>query len=273
MELEGVKKSKIVDSSFLPGELMTIKSRLFHVAIFAVAMAWVEAAVVLYLRVLVDRLQPYQADPLPHFGGLGGAEIIREAATLAMLLSVGWLAGTNRRTRLAYGAFAFGVWDIFYYVFLVPLTGWPVSLLDWDILFLIPFPWWGPVIAPVFISLILIAGGVLTILVERHRVPVHPRGFMWLAAAFGIGLNLYAFMADSISAYLRGLENAWEILPKNFDWPVFLTGAFLMLAPVLDMAGRTLFHAGRDGRDFSPSKNFHEKTVPLNTTNSNIPLN
>ncbi|MGB7539166.1 MAG: hypothetical protein WBM17_11565, partial [Anaerolineales bacterium] len=220
---------------------MTVKSRLLHVAIFAMAMAWVEASVVLYLRVLVDRLQPYQADPLPHFGGLGGAEVIREAATLVMLLSVGGLAGTNLRTRLAYGAFAFGVWDIFYYVFLVPLTGWPASLWDWDILFLIPFPWWGPVIAPVAISLIMIAGGVLVILTERRRAPVRPREWMWLAAAAGTGLNLYAFMADSIGGYLRGLENGWEILPKHFDWPVFLTGALLMLAPVLDMAGRILF--------------------------------
>jgi hypothetical protein len=225
---------------------MTVKSRLFHVAIFAVAMAWVEAAVVLYLRVLVDRLQPYQVDPLPHFGGLGGAEIIREAATLGMLLSVGWLAGTSLRTRLAYGAFAFGVWDIFYYIFLVPLSGWPASLWDWDILFLIPFPWWGPVIAPIFISLIMIAGGMLTILTERHRAPVHPWGWMWLAAVVGIGLNLYAFMADSISGYLRGLENAWEILPKNFNWPIFLTGALLMLAPVFDMTVKTLIHSGRD---------------------------
>ncbi len=225
---------------------MTVRSRLVHVAIFAAAMAWVEAAVVLYLRVLVDRLQPYQADPLPHFGGLGGAEVVREAATLTMLLAVGWLAGTNLRTRLAYGTFAFGVWDILYYVFLVPLTGWPASLLDWDILFLIPFPWWGPVIAPVGISLMMIAGGLLTIRIDRQARPVHPRGWMWLAAAAGVGLNLYAFMADSINGFLRGSENAWEILPANFDWPVFLAGTVLMLVPVLDMAGRILVRSGKD---------------------------
>lgn len=242
---------------------MTVKSRLFHVAIFAVAMAWVEAAVVLYLRVLVDRLQPYQSNPLPHFGGLGGPEIIREAATLAMLLSVGWLAGTNLRTRLAYGAFAFGAWDIFYYVFLVPLTGWPASLFDWDILFLIPFPWWGPVIAPVSISLILIAGGVLTILAERRSAPIRPRGWMWLAAAMGIGLALYAFMADSINGYPRSFEGAWNILPKNFDWPVFLAGAFLMLVPVFHLAGKTVRQPVRDVLYPSGTEKIRGKRIPL----------
>ena len=28
-------------------------------------------------------------------------------------------------------------------------AGWPETVLDWDILFLLPLPWWGPVIAPV----------------------------------------------------------------------------------------------------------------------------
>jgi hypothetical protein len=54
---------------------------------------------------------------------------------------------------------AFGVWDIFYYVFLKVLTGWPHSLMDWDILFLLPLPWWGPVIAPVSIAVLMILWG------------------------------------------------------------------------------------------------------------------
>jgi hypothetical protein len=219
---------------------MMIKSRLFHVAFFAVAMAWVEAAVVLYLRVLVDRLQPYQADPLPHFGGLGGAEIIREAATLAMLLAAGWLAGTNPRTRLAYGAFAFGVWDIFYYIFLIPLTGWPASLLDWDILFLIPLPWWGPVIAPVGISMLMITGGILMILLDRSGHPACLSNWMWLPALLGMGLVLYVFMAEAINASGRGMARAWEVLPVQFNWIAFLAGYGLMAVPVVDMARRAV---------------------------------
>src|SRR5436190_21802667 len=113
-------------------------SRWSVVALFATAMAWVESAVVYYLRTMFNRIEPHQAHPLPLIGGLGPAELVREAATLIMLLMVGILAGRTWRARLAYSALAFGVWDIFYYVFLKVMCGWPHSLLDWDILFLLP---------------------------------------------------------------------------------------------------------------------------------------
>jgi hypothetical protein len=145
---------------------------------FATAMAWVEAAVVFYLRSMMDRLEPYQPDPLPALGGFGSVELPREFATLVMLFTAGWLAGRTWRARLGYAAIAFGVWDIFYYVFLKVMCGWPHSLLDWDILFLLPLPWWGPVLAPILISLLLIAWGTFA-----SRCPGalrvhggHPRG-------------------------------------------------------------------------------------------------
>jgi hypothetical protein len=217
---------------------MAVKSRLINVSVFAVAMAWVEAAVVLDLRVLVGRLQPYQTDPLPHFGGLGGVEIVREAATLAMLLAAGWLAGEKTRSRLAYSAFAFGVWDIFYYVFLIPLTGWPASLLDWDILFLIPLPWWGPVIAPIGISALLIVGGILAILLERSGRPACFSNWVWLPVPVGTGLVLYAFMTDAVGVSLVDSARAWNVLPVHFHWVAFLAGYLLMAVPVAEMARR-----------------------------------
>jgi len=88
------------------------------VVVFAIAMAWVEAATVYDLRVMVDRLNPYQADPLPMRGAVGPVELVREAATLVMLLAAGALAGRTWRTRLGYASIAFGIWDSFYYVFL-----------------------------------------------------------------------------------------------------------------------------------------------------------
>ena len=105
---------------------------------FGMAMAWVEAATVVYLRTLVGRIDPHQPNPLPVQGQLGEVELVREAATLIMLAGAGWLAGTNWRARLGYGVMAFGIWDIWYYIFLRQMTGWPSSLLDWDVLFLIP---------------------------------------------------------------------------------------------------------------------------------------
>ena len=77
-------------------------------------------------------------------------------ATLLMIATLGLLAGSTWRRRAGYAAIAFGAWDIFYYVFLRLISGWPRTLLDWDILFLLPLPWWGPVLAPVSIALVMI---------------------------------------------------------------------------------------------------------------------
>ena len=118
------------------------------VAAFAIAMAWVEAASVFYIRALVDRIEPYQANPLPINEALSNVELWREASTLVMIAALGLLAGRTWRRRAGYAALAFGIWDICYYVFLRLISGWPRTLLDWDVLFLLPLPWWGPVLAP-----------------------------------------------------------------------------------------------------------------------------
>src|SRR5712672_793800 len=140
---------------------MNNRSRWLVVVTYAAAMAWVESAVVFYLRTMINRIEPYQVNPLPQIGGLGLAEMVREAATMVMLLTVGVLAGRNWRSRLGYTALAFGVWDILYYVFLRVMCGWPRTPFDWDILFLLPLPWWGPVWAPVSIALVMILWGTL----------------------------------------------------------------------------------------------------------------
>src|SRR6059036_1794537 len=171
------------------------------VATYAAAMAWVESAVVYYLRTMIDRIEPHQPNPLPIIGGLGKAEMLREAATMLMLLMVGVLAGRTWRARLGYTAIAFGVWDIFYYVFLRVLCGWPHSLFDWDILFLLPLPWWGPVLAPVSIALLMIAWGALvTARPARSRALSAASRFSWRASGTGAALALYVFMADSLHA-------------------------------------------------------------------------
>src|SRR5262249_44597649 len=81
--------------------------RWLTVVLYAMAMAWVESAVVYYLRTMVDRIEPYQPNPLPIVGKFGTAEIVREAATLMMLLTVGILAGRTWRSRIGYSAIAF----------------------------------------------------------------------------------------------------------------------------------------------------------------------
>src|SRR5580765_4259417 len=194
---------------------MTNSKRWLTVVTYAIAMAWVESAVVYYLRTMFNRIIPYQEHPLPLIGGLGPAELVREAATLVMLLTVGILAGRGWRSRLGYAAIAFGVWDIFYYIFLKVLCGWPHSLWDWDILFLLPLPWWGPVLAPVSIALLMVLSGTL--------VSTWPTGGShssewksWCLNFIGVGLALYLFMADSMRVAGDGVNALRTMLPASF---------------------------------------------------------
>jgi hypothetical protein len=198
--------------------------RWLTVVTFATAMAWVESAVVYYLRTHIDRIEPHQPQPLPIIGGLGPVELVREAATLVMLFTVGMLAAKTWRAR-------FGLWDIFYYVFLKMMCGWPHSLLDWDILFLLPLPWWGPVLAPVMISVLMIFWGTTAALFENKPAATAPTWKAYALCFCGCVLALYTFMVDAIHARHGGVSAIRDVLPVTFNWPLFLIGYALMTAP------------------------------------------
>ena len=230
------------------------------VVVFAIAMAWVESAVVYYLRTMINRIEPYQPNPLPVIGGLGPAEMVREAATLIMLFTVGVLAGRTWRSRLGYSAVAFGVWDIFYYVFLKVMCGWPNSLLDWDILFLLPLPWWGPVLAPVLIALLMIGWGTLASRYGRVRVPVASSVTAWGVAAIGAVLALGLFMADSLRVADGGVNAIRVVLPQHFNWWLFLVALALMATPLLDFSRRLLQRGPRTAELTSTALSGEEPT-------------
>ena len=211
--------------------MITEKKHWLIVFLFAVAMAWVESALVVDLRTLVDRLEPYQPNPLPFLPKLGEVELVREIATLVMLFIVGWLAGQAWPKRWGYALLAFGVWDILYYVFLKIMVDWPHSLLDWDILFLLPLPWWGPVIAPVLIAALMIACGTLMTQFENIR----PSRRAWLFNLSGCLLALLVFMADALRAVDGGVEALRQVLPVWFNWPVFIIALVLMAVPIIEM--------------------------------------
>jgi hypothetical protein len=206
--------------------------RLWWVGLFAVAMAYVESAVVVYLRKAFDIVDLVR-DAIPLPGVYGPIELGREAATMAMLLSVGWLAGRTLQARLGFAAFAFSVWDIAYYFWLWVFIGWPASLLDWDVLFLIPLPWWGPVISPMLIAGLLATAGALAVVADERGRAVR---FTWRALiVVGLGalLALYAFMADAIAALPGGLEAIISVKPSVFQWPIYAAGLVLMGVPVI----------------------------------------
>jgi hypothetical protein len=187
--------------------------------VYAIAMAYVESAVVVYLRALYyPQGFAFPLAPMPP--GMAAVEIGREAATLAMLLGVAMLAGTGRWERFLAFCVSFGVWDIFYYVWLWLLLQWPPSLLAWDVLFLIPVPWIGPVLAPVLVSIALVVGGVVLLRRGARGEPYTfalPLRVLLLAGAL---LVLASFMLDFRVALSR-------MDPPPFRWGLFGAGLSL----------------------------------------------
>jgi hypothetical protein len=194
-------------------------------------MAYLEAAVVVYLRAVLGITDITAIDV--SLGPYGPVEIGREAATMVMLTTVGWIAGRHAKERWAYGLFAFGIWDIAYYAWLKLFIDWPSSLLGWDLLFLIPLPWWGPVLAPASIAVLVCTATVLAV-VRMERGQRLRITLVRLATAFGGGLlALYIFMSDAIRALLAGPVD-WDALrPTPFRWPLFLVALALMAVPTL----------------------------------------
>jgi len=201
--------------------------RFLWVSVYAVAMAYLEAAVVVYLRALLHIDLTHVS--LGHYFNI---EVGREAATIVMLVAVGWVAGRELQDRLAYGAFAFGLWDIWYYIWLAVLVGWPETLFDWDILFLIPLRWWGPVLSPVLVALLLCIVGIFVIVRIEQRDKVEFTTARLVALALGGLLALYVFMADAIGALMRG-NMGWDGRPSTFKWPLFLLAIVLIAVPGL----------------------------------------
>lgn len=141
---------------------------------FALAFGFVEAAVVVYLRAAVGLLPGYQqgtfadvrqlssdyqqALSIAHFPHvLISIELLRETATIAMLVCVALLAARGARERWACFFWAFAVWDITYYAGLWSIVRWPSSLKTVDVLFLIPTPWIAQVWYPLLVSSLTLA--------------------------------------------------------------------------------------------------------------------
>jgi hypothetical protein len=189
------------------------------VIVFAIAMAFLESAVVVYLQRALG-MKTGVLFPLQDPGAVGefaAIEVGREAATLVMLATVGWLAGRSWLERLAWTAVAFGVWDILYYGWLWVFIGWPPSLDTWDLLFLIPVPWTGPVWSPVVVSVALIGFGLAAAARLRAGRPVRAGRAQVVAGAAGGLIVVVAFCWNAPLVLDGGI-------PTDFPWPVFAAG-------------------------------------------------
>lgn len=220
---------------------------LFWLAIFAVAMGYMETAVVVYLREI------FYPDgfcfPLtPITSSIAITEIIREAATIIMLVGAGILTGRTTTEKFGNFAYSFAIWDIFYYIFLKLLLNWPESILTWDLLFLIPVPWVGPVICPLInsLSMILLALAISYFTDKNGATRLSAKE--WLILLIGAIIVIVSYTSDYSSYVLRRFSlselmdelNGEEILnfaaqyiPIHFDSWIFVIGEFFILSGIL----------------------------------------
>ncbi|MBZ5609029.1 MAG: hypothetical protein LAP38_12280 [Acidobacteriia bacterium] len=199
--------------------------------LFGISFGYLEAAVVVYLRAIYDPIRqhlhpdraPNQLFPLITPQQLADAgpdnprrlaiELGREAATMAMLAAIALACGRNFQERVAAFAVAFGIWDIAFYAFLRLMIHWPDSLATWDILFLIPLPWVGPVWAPVLVAFSMVVCGLVVLGSNGLQAgPLH-----WLSVLVGALVIVLSFVWDYRNITAGGM-------PNPFNWPLFLAG-------------------------------------------------
>ena len=200
------------------------------VTMFAAAFGWVEAAVVVYLRELVyPEGFDFPLRLLPP--DLAIVELIREAATLVMLAAVGVAAACTAWGRFGLFALGFGVWDLVYYLGLYAALGWPSSLAAWDVLFLIPGIWTGPVWTVALIALLLVVFGVQFYLRGEAGRIAPARRWHWAAALLSLALLLGAFLAN------HSLVLAEEV-PTDFPEAAYFAGLLVGLTAAVDLLRR-----------------------------------
>ena len=146
----------------MKGTKKEIIKKIILITLFSIAFGNVEAMVVVYMRRFLPPFDEMMAGTVEQFvillksHGVYYIEQAREMCTMVMLISLSILSGKSLLERFAAFCLSFAVWDIFYYIFLNLLIGWPETLFDIDVLFLVPVPWIAPVILPVGISMMMI---------------------------------------------------------------------------------------------------------------------
>jgi hypothetical protein len=210
-------------------------SNLIRITFLAVSMAFVESAVVIYLRELYYPLG-FEFPMVSMPGRIALTEILREIATLIMLLAIGFLAGKNAKQRFAWFIYSFAIWDLFYYVFLKLILDWPSSWFTWDILFLVPVVWTGPVLAPVLVSLTMIILSLTVLYIDQRQEKWVMNGYVLFLIVLGSLLIFVSFIwdfsrfvishssltallkADSVSAMMK------IYVPDSFKWIILIAG-------------------------------------------------
>lgn len=216
--------------------------RFYPATIFGISFGFLEAIVVVYLRKIyypegfsfpLTLLEPEMIK----------IEIFRELMTIIMLASFGWILGKKFGERFSFFIFTFGVWDIFYYIGLKLFLNWPENLLTWDVLFLIPITWVGPVLAPVICSIGMILIALIYIYVGEKNYEIKFSVYHLVLISVGVLIIIYTFIYDYFTLMTENnfwgdwtnlVENEkfWQVvqnfIPTKFKWIEFSIGCALI---------------------------------------------
>ncbi len=221
-------------------------------AIFSIAMGYLESAVVVYLR-MIYYPEGFEFPLKAINEHTAIVEILREAATLIMLVTAGIMVGRTRTERFGFFLYCFAVWDIFYYVSLKLLIGWPESLLTWDILFLIPVTWVGPVIAPVINSLTMILLALFISYFTDKNISTKIKTREWALLIIGSLVLIISYTLDYVNFMLKTfnfsdfldlsqqsalLKIAGGYIPQSYPWLIFIAGEILLVFSIISFIVR-----------------------------------
>src|ERR1700756_948252 len=221
---------------------MSIKNKIIWLTLFSIAMGFMEAAVVIYLRKIYYPAG-FQFPLIPIDNDIALVEFLREAATIIMLVGVGALAGKASSQKFAFFIYCFSIWDIFYYIFLKVFLNWPQSFFTWDILFLIPVPWVGPVLAPCLVSANMIVFSILIVFQVEKGLSSAIKLNEWIMLSIGSFIIIFSFVLDYFTYVTQTNTTAgiWTLgshqnlfneiknyVPQNYNWFIFLMGETLI---------------------------------------------
>ncbi|HET7818451.1 MAG TPA: hypothetical protein VFL70_04030 [Bacteroidia bacterium] len=227
--------------------MKNITHKIIWLTLFSMAMGLMETAVVVYLRKI------YYPDgfrfPLIRIDAdIALIEFLREVATIIMLLGIGILTGKTASQKFAFFIYCFAIWDIFYYIFLKVLLDWPESLFTWDILFLIPVPWVGPVIAPCIVSATMIVLTLYIVYFQEKGCNTKISFREWALLVSGSLIIILSFMWDYFKyiSHENAATQIWTLsskesmfneivnyIPTDYNWWLFSIGHVLISLSIL----------------------------------------
>jgi len=226
---------------------MRLRDLLIWVTLFSIAMAFLESSVVVYLREILYP-EGFSFPLATMSGSLAITEIFREIATLVILVAIAIIAGKTFSGGFAWFVYCFAIWDIFYYIFLKLLIGWPASLFEWDILFLLPVTWTGPVISPLIVCIIMISLAAIILYYSGREVDTKLKTTEWLILIFGAVIVIVSFTWDYSGYILErySVSDIWNLpqdsslldyasgyVPRSFNWWLFAAGNLVIISVIV----------------------------------------